>query len=161
MGKDKIAQEFYQQVGEEMATGNLQLGTMAKATEAAHGDEQKARSLYIKYRVAQLSKAFALESEQRRLEGARARGEAQCPHCGYLGNPVRYKSSGILPVAVVVLVMVPTLVTTRIGGSLIIFLVGAGLATGAFVAVSVYEERHWAKSPLDHCSKCNCPVDTG
>ncbi len=60
---------FYDEVAKEMETNNLLPGVWTRAFAEADGDENRAKAIYIKRRVAQLAE----NSRQRQLEEARQR----------------------------------------------------------------------------------------
>jgi hypothetical protein len=58
--------DLYEIVGQELKQGEERPGLMARATAEADGNPEKAKSLYIKYRIAELSQApqFAVEKKK-------------------------------------------------------------------------------------------------
>ena len=59
---------FYKQVLEEVEAGNMRKGIYAKALADGLGDEGKAQSLYIKYRVQSLVDEQRLKAKQLGIE---------------------------------------------------------------------------------------------
>ncbi len=67
--------DYYKQVEQEIKQGEYQEGLRARAIADADGDENKARALYIKFRVESL-KAEAADLIRRK------EGRTACPACG-------------------------------------------------------------------------------
>lgn len=64
-------QVLYEIIGEELASGEIRQGLMTRALAESGGNEPKARSLYIKYRIVQLIaeiKQFQVEKNQAEIE---------------------------------------------------------------------------------------------
>ena len=59
-----IEESLYLQVAEELAAGHRRDGLWAKAIVNTDGDEQKAKALYIKYRVQSILDEAAVEAEK-------------------------------------------------------------------------------------------------
>jgi hypothetical protein len=57
--------DLYEIVGQELKNGKEQLGLMARAAAEADGNPEKAKSLYIRYRVAELAENRQREAEKR------------------------------------------------------------------------------------------------
>jgi hypothetical protein len=61
---------FYDQVAEEIETGNLVRGVWVRAFSEADGDENRAKAIYIKLRVTKLSANYRQQKEVTQSEGA-------------------------------------------------------------------------------------------
>lgn len=59
-----LEESLYLQVAEELAAGHRRDGLWAKAIVNTDGDEQKAKALYIKYRVQSILDEAAVEAER-------------------------------------------------------------------------------------------------
>ena len=64
----EIEEAFYEQVATEIQSGNIKQGLWLKANVDADGEDQKAKSIYAKLRVAQLIRDYkAQEAEMTRV----------------------------------------------------------------------------------------------
>tara|TARA_B100001059_G_scaffold87873_2_gene86238 strand:- start:23646 stop:24050 length:405 start_codon:yes stop_codon:yes gene_type:complete len=62
-----LSERFYAQIAQEMASGFLIDGLMARAVAEAYGDKEKASAYYIRYRLAQLMESIAEGNSQRNV----------------------------------------------------------------------------------------------
>jgi hypothetical protein len=60
--------DLYEIVGEEIKRGEERAGLMARATAEADGNPEKAKSIYIRYRVAELAENRQREAERREAD---------------------------------------------------------------------------------------------
>lgn len=75
----KAKAQIYEQIGQEVESGQLSRGLMARATGESGGDPNRAKSLYIKYRFKEIASAHEREQAQRlrEEETQRLRQEAE------------------------------------------------------------------------------------
>jgi hypothetical protein len=64
----ELEDQFYEQVAHEIAANNYQPAPMARAVEKSAGNPDLAKSLYVKFRVEQLTREFKQETQRRQLE---------------------------------------------------------------------------------------------
>ena len=67
---NEVTKVLYEVIGKELANGNVKPGLMARAIAESNGDEGRSRSLYIKYRLAEIKEEFhqeLLEAAQKDL----------------------------------------------------------------------------------------------
>ena len=82
---DKISQEIYDQVAEELLSNNIKPGLWARALADSDGDEAKAKSSYIKYRAREINS----EIEELQQEALRQKEAQKKKNYKYKPVPAR------------------------------------------------------------------------